>query len=33
MLPYEYWGIVLDECSEFTRDFVSNNYTAAYDLP
>ena len=33
MPPHEYWGIVLDECSESTRDFVSNNYTAAYDLP
>lgn len=33
MPPYEYWETVLDECSEFTRDFVSNNYTAAYDLP
>lgn len=33
MPPHEYWRIVLDECSESTRDFVSNNYTAAYDLP
>lgn len=33
MPPHEYWRIVLDKCSESTRDFVSNNYTAAYDLP
>ena len=31
--PHKYWKIVLDECSDFTRDFVSNNYTTAYDLP
>ena len=33
MPPHEYWGIVLNECSKFTRDFVNDNYTAAYDLP
>lgn len=33
MPPHEYWGIVLDECNESTRNFVSNNYAAAYDLP
>ena len=31
--PHEYWNIVLDECSENTRDFVSENYVEAYDLP
>lgn len=33
MPPHEYWGIVLNECSKFTRDFVNDNYTVAYDLP
>lgn len=33
MPPHEYWNIVLDECSENTRNFVSENYVEAYDLP
>ncbi len=33
MPPYEYWKLVLNECSDNTRDFIINNYTEAYDLP
>ena len=33
MPPYEYWDVVLDECSDNTREFVKENYTEAYDLP
>ena len=33
MPPHEYWDVVLEECSEYTRDFVRKNYTEAYDLP
>lgn len=33
MPPFEYWDIVLSECTPNTRDFVSENYIEAYDLP
>lgn len=33
MPPHEYWNVVLEECSENTREFVENNYVESYDLP
>ena len=33
MPPHKYWDIVLEECSDNTREFVKENYIEAYDLP
>lgn len=33
MPPHEYWSLVLEECSDNTREFITENYTEAYDLP
>ena len=33
MPPHEYWSLVLEECSDNTREFITENYTESYDLP